>query len=68
MDSLNDIKPRDEIYIYRASSLGLSDLILYDTTGRWRTTVSYVNADYVILNKYWQCILINCEEIIIDNG
>jgi hypothetical protein len=68
MNSLNDLKPGDSIYIYRAATLDPDNLVLCTLTNAWQTTVKYVDADYVILNKYWQCILVNCEEIIIYNG
>ncbi len=59
MNSLNDIKPGESIYIHYGMFLNLNLLYLYTEGGAWKHPVLYVDADYIILNEYWRCILVN---------
>jgi hypothetical protein len=59
MNSLNDLKPGDSIYIRDGMFLNLNLLYLYSEGGAWKHTVLYVNDDYIILNEYWRCVLVN---------
>jgi hypothetical protein len=58
MNKLNDLKPGDRICIYNGLWLDPNSLISYSSEGEWEKTVSYIDADYIILHDHWQTVLL----------